>query len=71
MSIRLRCEDHCHPLPAADQMHKDMENMKIYGTVEKFYGTVKKAKPFSAEEDAKVLRKAMKGLGNTTAHTGQ
>ncbi|CAH1795085.1 unnamed protein product [Owenia fusiformis] len=41
-----------------------MKNMNIGGTQKvKTQGTVKAASPFSAENDAKILRKAMKGIG--------
>jgi hypothetical protein len=41
-----------------------MANMNLQANmVEKSRPTVVPAKPFSAEDDAKILRKAMKGMG--------
>ena len=45
----------------ASNLTKDLNKMSV--TTPKYSGTLKAYPHFNAEDDAKVLRKAMKGLG--------
>lgn len=47
------------------QAAQDMSRMNIqgHGTAEQYRGTIIPPKNFSAEKDAEILRKAMKGIG--------